>query len=94
MTHHQRPQTSYLEGIPLGVLSGVATTTIKVSVALRDRINSDAQKNGVTAAGLIERLLDAYERRQRMEAFGRATRSADSTYWDEFHVWDVALNDE
>ncbi|USQ80986.1 hypothetical protein NF556_04875 [Ornithinimicrobium faecis] len=68
-------------------------TTIKVSAELRDRINRDAQERGVTAAGLIERLLDAHERRQRMEAFGRAFRGADATYWDEFRSWDVTLDD-
>ncbi len=72
----------------------MATTTIKVPVELRDRINVEAQERGMTAAGLIERLLDAHERRQRLEAFGRASRSADASYWDEFHAWDVTLNDE
>ncbi|MGC3994173.1 MAG: hypothetical protein QM779_08725 [Propionicimonas sp.] len=71
----------------------MATTTIKVPVELRDRINHDAREHGTTAAGFIERLLDAYERRQRMEAFGRAVRSADLTYWDEFRSWDVMLED-
>lgn len=69
------------------------TTTIKVPVELRDRINRDAQERGVTAAGLIEGLLDAYERRRRMEAFGRAVRSADQSYWDEFRAWDVTFTD-
>lgn len=68
-------------------------TTIKVSEELRDRINRDAQARGLTAAGLIERLLEAHERRQRMEAFGRAFRSADEAYWDEFREWDVTLED-
>jgi hypothetical protein len=68
-------------------------TTIKVSAELRDRINRDAQERGVTAAGLIERLLDAYERRLRMEAFGRSFRGADAAYWDEFRSWDVTLDD-
>ncbi|MCI1747067.1 MAG: hypothetical protein LKI24_02525 [Acidipropionibacterium sp.] len=40
-----------------------------------------------------EGLLDGYERRRRMEAFGRAMRGADSSYWDEFHERDVALGD-
>jgi hypothetical protein len=69
------------------------TTTIKVPVELRDRINRDAQERGVTAAGLIEKLLDGYERRRRMEAFGRAFRGADQEYRDEFREWDVALAD-
>lgn len=68
-------------------------TTIKVSAELRDRINRDARERGLTAAGLIERLLDAHDRRQRMDAFGRAFRGADSTYWDEFRSWDVTLDD-
>lgn len=71
----------------------MTTTTIKVPAELRDRINRDARQRGVTAAGLIERLLDAHERRQRMEAFGQAFRRADVSYWDEFHSWDVTLDD-
>jgi len=68
-------------------------TTIKVSAELRDRINRDARARGVSAARLIEGLLDGFERRQRMEAFGRAFRGAGQDYWDEFHQWDVALGD-
>lgn len=67
--------------------------TIKVSAELHDRINRHAQEHGLTAAGLIERLLDAHERRQRMESFGRAFRHADEAYCDEFRAWDVALDD-
>ncbi len=47
----------------------------------------------MTAAGLIEKLLDAYERRLRMEAFGRAFRAADQEYRDESGEWDVASTD-
>ncbi len=68
-------------------------TTIKVSAELRDRINRVAQERGVTAAGLIERLLDEHERRRRMEAFGRAFRGAEKAYWDEFRSWDVTFED-
>lgn len=68
-------------------------TTIKVPSELRDRINHDAQERGVSAAGFIEGLLDGYERRRRMESFGRAVRGADENYWDEFREWDVALGD-
>lgn len=68
-------------------------TTIKVSEDLRDRINRDARERGVSAAGFIEKLLDSYERRSRMESFGRAFRCADESYWDEFREWDVALSD-
>lgn len=67
--------------------------TIKVSTELRDRINRDAKEQGLTAAGLLERLLDAYDRRRRMDAFGRAFQSADEDYWDELRAWDIALDD-
>lgn len=68
-------------------------TTIKVPVELRDRINREAQDRGVTAAGFIEGLVDGYERRRRVESFGRAFRGADRDYWDEFREWDVTLSD-
>ncbi|MDR1441015.1 MAG: hypothetical protein LBJ02_01255 [Bifidobacteriaceae bacterium] len=68
-------------------------TTIRVSEELRDRINLHAGEQGLTAAGLIERLLDAYDRRRRMEVVGRAFRGADEDYWRDFHDWDVALDD-
>lgn len=38
-------------------------------------------------------LLDGYERRKRMELFGRAFRGADQGYWDEYGAWDVAFVD-
>lgn len=69
------------------------TTTIKVPAELRDRINRDARDRGVTAARLIEGLLDGYERRRRMEDFGRAVRGADPAYWDEYREWDVIVDD-
>ena len=69
------------------------TTTIKVPTELRDRINNHARDQGVSAAGFLGRLVEAYDRRKRMEAFGRAFATADYTYWDEFHEWDTALND-
>jgi len=50
-------------------------TTTKVSAELRGRINRDAQECGVTAAGVIERLLDAHEQRQRTDVrSGEQTR--------------------
>ncbi|WP_029144544.1 hypothetical protein [Microbacterium luticocti] len=68
-------------------------TMIKVSAELRDRVNRQARERGVSAAGPIEGLLDGYERRERMEAFGRAFRAAPADYRDEFREWDVTLND-
>lgn len=78
-------------GIRLGMLECMSMTTIKVSTELRDRINRDVKERGLTAASLIEKLLDAYERNCRMEAFGQAFKGADAEYWDEFSAWDIAL---
>ncbi len=78
--------------LPIGILERMAAT-IKVSEELRDRINHDAHERGLTAAGLIEGLLDGYERRRRMEAFGQAFRGADDAYWDEYRSWDITFGD-
>jgi predicted transcriptional regulator len=67
-----------------------ATTTIKVPPALRDRINHDAGQRGMTAAALIEELVANYERRQRLEAFGRAFAGVDATYRAESEAWTAA----
>jgi len=68
-------------------------TTIKVSAELRDRINHDARARGLTAAGLIEVLLDDLDRRRRMESFGAAFRRADAAYREESAAWDVVVDD-
>ena len=60
---------------------------------LRDRINQDAKERGVTAARLIEGLLDDDQRRRRVEAFGQAIRHAGRDYWEEFHDWGAAMAD-
>ena len=64
-------------------------TTIKVPTQLRDRINHEARERGLSAAALVEHLLDGYERQRRMDVFGRAFRAADAEYWDEFAAWDL-----
>ena len=69
------------------------TTAIRIPVELRDRIDRSARERGLSAAGLIGALLDADERRQRMEAFGRAFKQADEAYWDEFRSWHVTHAD-
>jgi len=44
----------------------------KVPKPLRERISRDAAQRGITAAALLTELVDAYERRGRLEAVGRA----------------------
>ena len=66
-------------------------STIKVSVELRDRINAEAHKRDMTVAGFIETLLDSYVRQSRVEEFGKAIRSADDGYWDEFNERGASL---
>jgi hypothetical protein len=67
-----------------------ASTTIKVPPALRDRVNRDAGERGLTAAQLIEQLIDMYERQQRLDAFGRAFATADDEYRHETERWGSA----
>ena len=88
MTPTECPKSRFTDGY-----TPLVATTIKVSEQLRDRINRDAKERGMTAAGLIEGLLDGYERRRRMEAFGRVVRGASDDYWDQLRNWDVELGD-
>ena len=60
-------------------------------VEWHDRINNVAHQHGRTAAGFIETLLDFYVRQSRMEESGKAIRSADDEYWDEFNEWGAYL---
>ncbi|TCJ29409.1 toxin-antitoxin system protein [Nocardioides jejuensis] len=64
-----------------------ATTTIAVSPVLRDRINRDAGAHGLTAAGFLERLLDAYERTEMLDSFGTAFAAAGPDYRAELSWW-------
>ena len=43
-------------------------TTIKVDSGVRDRLNTEARKRGVTAGSFVEELLDAWARDQRFAA--------------------------
>jgi hypothetical protein len=54
-------------------------TTIKVTKALRDRIASEAAREGVTAQSFIARLVETHERIRRLEAVGAAYRSDDES---------------
>jgi hypothetical protein len=69
-------------------------TTIKVSKPLRLRIAGDAASEGVSAAAFLERLVDRYEREQRLLAVGRVYRTGvDQDYVAETDAWDAAASD-
>ena len=46
----------------------MTATTIKVSTELRDRLNAEAKRSGMTAAGVIEQLLAERARADRFRA--------------------------
>lgn len=78
-----------------GILIGMTTvTTIKVPLALRERISRDAGQRGVTASSLLTELLDNYERDQRLAAVGRAySARPDVSYAQELAAWDETAAD-
>lgn len=66
-----------------------ASTSIKVPVALRDRLAGRAHRDGTTLAGALERALDASEEQEFWDAVRRQNAA---TSHDEMH--DVALRDD
>lgn len=75
----------------------MGATTIKVSTDLRDRINSVAAEQGLTAGSLIEKVLEDYLWRQQVELAKRQMREAPAEVWEEYYAeareWDVTLSD-
>lgn len=73
----------------------MATTTIKVSQELRDRINHDARRRGLTAARFLESVLDEVEARQRLDAVRQAYAAlpADDDLVAETGQWSAAETD-
>jgi len=65
-------------------------TTIKVPVALRQRIAGDAAEQGVPAAVFLAGLVDRYEREQRLASVGRVYQvPADTDYLALTQEWDT-----
>lgn len=75
----------------------VATTTIKVSKETRDRLNEVAAAEGRTAGSIVEKLLDEYLWRAKVELAKKQMREASPEEWadymEEFRVWDNTLMD-
>lgn len=79
------------------ILPGVTATTIKIDPALRDALNAEARRRGVTAGSVVELLWEAWLREQRFAAIRAAmasTSSADLVSYDAHGVdFDGALAD-
>lgn len=73
----------------------MAYTTIKLPVALRDRISADARAHGLTIAARLEQLVSEAEREARFasirEAYARLGQ--DDDYWMETRSWDDLSGD-
>lgn len=68
-------------------------TTIKIPKQLRARVTRSAAEQGLTAAGLIDALLDEHERHRRFEAVRAAYAVDDPTYTQEVEAWDGLAGD-
>lgn len=62
----------------------MAATTIKVSTEVRDRLNALAAEEGLTAGSLVEKLMEEYLWRIKVETAKRQMRSASPEVWAEY----------
>ena len=72
-------------------------TTIKVDSAVRDRLNAEARKRGLTAGSFVEEILDAWAREQRFaairEAMAHTPRDLVDSYGAELSTLDTLAGD-
>jgi hypothetical protein len=71
-----------------------AMSTVKVPRSLRERISREAANEGLTAAGLLTRLLDDHARRGRFASVQQAYRNVDQVYLQETESWNLAVTSE
>lgn len=75
----------------------VATTTIKVTAEVRDRLNALAAEEGLTAGSLVEKLMEEYLWKAKVQtavAQMRAMTEAErADYMAEVAEWDDTLHD-
>jgi len=75
----------------------MTATTIKVSTELRDRLNAAAEEQGLTAGSMVEKILDDWLWRQKVELAKQQMRSMTpeekAEYLAEAAEWDVTLSD-
>ncbi|MDA2987231.1 MAG: toxin-antitoxin system protein [Actinomycetota bacterium] len=62
----------------------IASTTIKVSPEVRDRLNALAAEHGRTAGSMLEQLLTEHLWRHKMEQAKRQMRDAPPEVWAEY----------
>lgn len=70
----------------------MATTTIKLDSGLRDRLNEEARRDGVTVARVLEAMLEERDRDRRFDALrtaiagtspeGRASYERETAEWE------------
>lgn len=72
-----------------GILNRMPTTTIKVSVQLRERVQQHARREHVSQAAVLERALDLLDRDAFFTQLSRdiAERPEDATERDEREAW-------
>lgn len=75
----------------------MATTTIKLDGRLRDRLNEEARRDGVTVARVLESMLAERDRARRFEAL-RAAIAATlpddlASHESETAEWDATVSD-
>lgn len=61
-----------------------ATTTVKVSPGVRDRLNEIAAAQGLSAGSIIEKLLEAYLWSQQVELAKKQMREAPLEVWEGY----------
>jgi hypothetical protein len=75
----------------------MTATTIKVSTELRDRLNTVAEEQGLTAGSMVEKLLEDWLWRQQVDLAIRQMRSMTpeekAEYMAEFEAMDDSLSD-
>ena len=75
----------------------MATTTIKLDSRLRDRLNEEARRDGVTVARVLQAMLEERDRARRFEALRAAIAATSAedqaSYETETADWEPTVAD-
>ncbi len=75
----------------------MTATTIKVDTSVRDILNEAAASQGLTAGGMVEKLVKEFYWRQEVELAKQQMRNSPQEVWDEywaeFHSMDASMAD-